>query len=210
MKILAIIGTNRRQGSITKMCKRILEGAIEKGHDIELINLYDYSINHCIGCWKCSKNGECHFKDDFQTLHMKVRAADFIILGCPVYWCNVPGIVKDLFDRYTAIMTFPKGIQTISTRSISEKVKFALNSMKNFGPKNPLDRNKKFLFVVAATYPFRRLSNEIPPVITALKIFAKKMKGKVIRKLVYTDTLIRFRDKESRILKRAYKIGKRL
>ena len=210
MKILAIIGTNRRHGSITRMCKQILLGAREKGHQTELINLYDYTINHCIGCWKCSKTGKCHFNDDFTEVYFKEQEADIIILGCPVYWGDVPGIVKDFIDRHTALMTVPEGIQKIGQQKLLDKVKFALNGLKNFGPKKPQDHDKKFLFVIAATCPFRRLLNEIPPTISTLKIFTKKMAGKLKKKLIYTDTLIRFRNKEERIMKKAYTIGKNL
>ncbi|NHK31512.1 MAG: flavodoxin family protein [Asgard group archaeon] len=210
MKILAIGGTNRRQGSISRMTKKTLEGAMVNGHETELLNLYDFTINHCLGCWKCSRSGKCHFKDDFEVLHEKMQKAEIVIIGCPVYWGDVPGIVKDFFDRHTAIMSFPDGVESIREKTFARKIKFALNSMKSFGPKNIEDRHKKFLFIISATTPFKRLFNEIPSVITTLKIFTKKMRGKIIGKLIYTDTLIRFKDKESKMMKRAYKIVRRL
>lgn len=37
-----------------------------------------------------------------------------------------------------------------------------------------------------------------------------KFRGKIIRKLVYADTLIQFRDKDAKMINRAFEIGKRI
>ena len=112
MKILAIIGTNRKKGNITKLCEKILEGANENGHQSELINLYDYKINYCRGCWACTSNGECSQKDDFNQVYNKVVDADVIIISSPVYWGNITAIMKNFFDRHTAKMTIHLTVRT--------------------------------------------------------------------------------------------------
>ena len=210
MKILAIIGTNRRKGNIVKMCEQILAGAESNGHQTELLNLYDFQINYCIGCWACAKNGTCSQKDDFERIFAKLSEADVIVLGSPVYWGNVTGVMKNFFDRHTAKMTFPPDVKVISTKPFLAKIRFALDSLRNFGPKNLEDRRKRFILVSAATYPFRYIMREVPPTIRALKIYVSKLRGRVISTLVYTDTLIQFFNKKERILRRAYKLGKKL
>jgi multimeric flavodoxin WrbA len=59
MKVLAIVGSKRNEGLVSRMCGRIFEGAAANGHQTELINLYDYQIGYCTGCWVCAKLGKC-------------------------------------------------------------------------------------------------------------------------------------------------------
>ena len=212
MKIIAIVGTNRRKGNVTQLCEKILEGANENGHQSELINLYDYKINYCIGCWACSNNGKCSQNDDFEEVYNKVVDSDVVVIGSPVYWGSVTGIMKNFFDRHSSKMAIPPEVRTIYKESFFKKVKFALSSLKNFGPKDEKAKKKKFILVSAATSPFRYflMRNEIPPTIKAMKIYVNKMKGKVIKELVYTDTLIQYRDKKTKMMDRSFKIGKRI
>ncbi|MDI3547392.1 MAG: NADPH-dependent reductase [Halanaerobiales bacterium] len=42
MKVLAVVGTPRRKGLISSLCQRILDGAEENGHQVKMVNLYDY------------------------------------------------------------------------------------------------------------------------------------------------------------------------
>lgn len=212
MKILAIVGTNRKKGNVTKLCEKILEGANENGHQGELINLYDYKINYCTGCWACSNNGNCSQNDDFDQVYNKVVEADVIVIGSPVYWGSVTGIMKNFFDRHSGKMNIPQEVRTIYKESLFKKVKFAIASMKTFGPKDEKARKKKFILISAATSPFRFLlmRDEIPPAINAMKVYVSKMKGKTINKLVYTDTLIQFRNQKAKMMNRAFKIGKRI
>ncbi len=65
------------------------------------------NIGRCRGCGACSgllekgKDNICVFKDDFQTLEDKVREADAIILGAPVYVLQPVGQFKDFVDRFS-------------------------------------------------------------------------------------------------------------
>ena len=68
MNVLAIIGTKRRNGLISTLANKILEGAKENGHTTNLINLYDYKLDYCLGCWSCERKGKCILKDDFNSI----------------------------------------------------------------------------------------------------------------------------------------------
>lgn len=43
-KIIAIIGTNRKNGRVSQVAQKIIDGARENNFKGELINLYDYKI----------------------------------------------------------------------------------------------------------------------------------------------------------------------
>ena len=72
-----------------------MEGAKEAGAEVELINLYDRSLNYkgCMSCFACKikggKKGICSFRDDLQPILQKAIEADVLVCGSPVY-CGYP------------------------------------------------------------------------------------------------------------------------
>ncbi|MCT4688890.1 flavodoxin family protein [Vallitalea sp.] len=63
----------------------------------------------CIGCWKCVEKEKCILKDDFEIIFNKLKDADVIIIGSPVYWGDVSSKMKTFFDRHTGYaMVKPK------------------------------------------------------------------------------------------------------
>ncbi|MCR5129222.1 MAG: flavodoxin family protein [Lachnospiraceae bacterium] len=113
-KILAIQGSYRNNGLTTLMLKYAAEELKKAGYEVEYIRLHDMKIGYCKGCRKCFEIGECVFKDDDMVrISQSIKDADVIILASPVYWANVPAIVKNLFDRMSGTSmeetnTFPK------------------------------------------------------------------------------------------------------
>ena len=113
-KVLAIQGSFRANGFTTTMLKQAIDEAKKAGHDIEYINLHTCNINPCKGCRKCFETAECVFKnDDMVRIADSIKKADIIMLAAPVYWANVPAVVKNLFDRMSGTSmeetdTFPK------------------------------------------------------------------------------------------------------
>jgi len=46
MKTLAIIATRRKNGLISKITSKVIEGAQSSGHETEIINLFDFKIEY--------------------------------------------------------------------------------------------------------------------------------------------------------------------
>ena len=113
-RVLAIQGSFRENGMTTTMLKYAVEEAKKAGHDVEYINLHNCNINMCKGCRKCFETAECVFKnDDLGKIAASIKQSDVILLAAPVYWANVPAVVKNLFDRMSGTSmqetsTFPK------------------------------------------------------------------------------------------------------
>jgi multimeric flavodoxin WrbA len=100
MKILAIHGSPRTIRSTTRrLAGLVLEGAAEGGAETEMIDLADYRVTPCNACEACSFTGTCVFGDDVPALVTRMREADAIILGSPVYIDNISGQMKVFFDR---------------------------------------------------------------------------------------------------------------
>jgi multimeric flavodoxin WrbA len=100
MKILAIHGSPRTISSTTRrLAGLILEGASEAGAETEIIDLADYRVTPCTACEACTLNGVCVYEDDVPALVARMKEADAIIFGSPVYIDNVSGQMKLFFDR---------------------------------------------------------------------------------------------------------------
>ncbi|MBR5349088.1 MAG: flavodoxin family protein [Lachnospiraceae bacterium] len=113
-KVLALQGSFRENGLTSTMLKYAVREAEAAGHDVEYINLHKCKINYCKGCRKCFETAKCIFTDDdLVQIAESIKQADVILLAAPVYWANVPAVVKNLFDRMSGTSmeetnTFPK------------------------------------------------------------------------------------------------------
>jgi len=213
MKVLAVMGTKRKTGSVCRLSREVLRGAQENGHQVELINLYDYNIKFCTGCWSAARTGACALKDDFDEIFTKFTAADVVLLGSPCYWGGVTAIMKNFFDRHTGpAMYKPSGADQFGELSLGGKIRTVLREVKLFGA-YPHLRGKRYIFVTAMTafFPISRLWGDLPATLKAMKIYCKKLNGRLAGKLVYTDTLFRFNPgKEARMMRKAFALGRRL
>lgn len=85
MKILFVNGSPDRQGNTAALAAALL-----KGKEYETLNLVDYRIN---------AYGQTLAGDQFDEVLDKIREADVLVIGSPVYWHNICGSVRNLLDR---------------------------------------------------------------------------------------------------------------
>jgi multimeric flavodoxin WrbA len=102
MKVLAIMGSPRRNGTGTEVVRKIEQRLKEKGEvEIELLHLADADLQPCRGCFSCIKLGEdrCPYRDERIAIEKRIEAADGIMLVSPGYVQNVSGLMKNFMDR---------------------------------------------------------------------------------------------------------------
>ena len=99
-KKVLLITTSLRGGSnsdiLAKECER---GAMQAGHDVELISLKEKKIQFCIGCLACQSKDGCVLKDDIAEIMVKVKEAEVLIFATPIYYYEMCGQMKTLLDR---------------------------------------------------------------------------------------------------------------
>jgi multimeric flavodoxin WrbA len=97
MKVLAINGSHRK-GATLQLLKEALKELEE--FETEVVSLCDYQLNYCKVCNACKKNGGvCVVEDGYQEIEKKMKEADAIVIGSPVYFGSITGMLKTLFDR---------------------------------------------------------------------------------------------------------------
>jgi multimeric flavodoxin WrbA len=104
MLIIGISGSPIKGGKVTIMLQTVLEKAKKMGAETELIFLRDHPVSYCMGCY--SKNPELCNEDVFREmlpyLYEKIKKADGMVLGTPVYWFGPSGLIKNFLDLLTA------------------------------------------------------------------------------------------------------------
>jgi len=104
MKVIGIAGSLRSRSNTLLYVENALEVLGGKGFDTELISLRRKKIKPCNGCYECVKKGRCTIKgDDFDDIVGKMRTAEGIVLGSPVYLSSVVPQMMSLLARATFV-----------------------------------------------------------------------------------------------------------
>jgi multimeric flavodoxin WrbA len=111
MKILAIIGSPRKNGNTYKAVERIKENllAYDKNIEFEYLFLKDCDLKMCTGCFTCISKGErlCPLKDDRDAIMSKMTEADGIVFAAPCFAMGVPAVMKNFIDRFAYTLHRP-------------------------------------------------------------------------------------------------------
>lgn len=113
-KTLAVIGSPHADGMSGKMLQIAVDACRTRGDEVTVLPLYEKNIQFCRGCRKCLDTRECIMKhDDMVEITKLVRESDLIITATPVYWANIPAVLKNFFDRLLGVameetLTFPR------------------------------------------------------------------------------------------------------
>lgn len=105
MKIVAYNGSPKGKRSTTHlMIEEVLKGAHEEGAEVVNYTLSEKNIQHCKGCFHCwyVEKNKCVINDDMVEAISHFQDMDILILGTPLYFDNVSGMLKVFLDRCIA------------------------------------------------------------------------------------------------------------
>jgi multimeric flavodoxin WrbA len=99
MKILGVsAGGVGREGNTDRMVKAILD---KSGHDVEFVKLADLTYSGCKGCVHlCAGPQVCMLDDDAQPYYQKVKDADAVVIGSPVYFSSMNALATAFIERF--------------------------------------------------------------------------------------------------------------
>jgi len=151
MKAIGINGSSRKNGNTSKIIEVIFEVLRNYGIECELIELAQKEITPCKACFKCAGKGNCIFtKDDFCNIMEKMKEADVIILGSPVYSADVTSKMKALLDRGGVVVATNQGL-------LRHKVGCSVAAVRRAGGMTAVDTMNHFflnkeVIIVGSTY----------------------------------------------------------
>lgn len=99
MKIAAILGSPRENGNTGCLIDYALSEINKRGIETEKVLLSRHTVNPCLGHEKCRTFSVCTQKDDAPAILEKMKDADGIILGSPVYFYDMTAQMKAIIDR---------------------------------------------------------------------------------------------------------------
>ena len=164
MKILVLNGSPHENGNVGNAIKNLLLKYDSAANEIVCHNVHGLAFDFCRGCKACRKNGTCVLKDDdAHKIAGEINWCDMLIVGTPVYWGNMSGKLKSLFDRLVGTL------MTETSRGI---------------PK-PLQKGKKAIIVTSCRtpFPFNYIFGQSTGAERALKEILKYSGFKIIKKI---------------------------
>ena len=102
MKVLLVNGSPHEAGCIFTALGEIAAELKKNGVDSEIFQLGTGAVHGCVACRSCFKrdDGHCVFDDDpVNAAADKLKQADALIVGTPVYFSGIAGQVKSFMDR---------------------------------------------------------------------------------------------------------------
>lgn len=86
MSILFINGSPNKNGNTAELAETLMNGKA-----YQTLNLMDYKVYGY---------GQSFEDDQFSQIVEKMKETDTVVIGSPVYWHNMSGMVRNLIDRF--------------------------------------------------------------------------------------------------------------
>lgn len=108
MKVLLINGSPHLKGSTFTALSQVAESLHKESIETELMQIGSKAIRGCIACGKCAQTGYCIFTDDPVNEGIdKLKAADALVVGSPVYYAGPNATVCAFLDRVFFLKSGP-------------------------------------------------------------------------------------------------------
>ena len=99
MKVLLINGSPHVDGVIALALKELSDTLNRCDIETEIIHVGNKNIRGCIACRLCKKTGKCVFDDCVNEIAFKLKDADGLVVGAPVYYGSANSTVVSLLTR---------------------------------------------------------------------------------------------------------------
>lgn len=108
MKVLMINGSPHAKGNTSIALGEMEKIFAEEGIETEILNIGNKDIRGCIACNSCKKTGKCVFDDAVNEAAEKLKEADGLVVGTPVYVGSANGTTVTFLDRLFYSTAFDK------------------------------------------------------------------------------------------------------
>ena len=120
MKVLLINGSPHVDGVIALALKELSDTLNRCDIETEIIHVGNKDIRGCIACRSCKKTGKCVFDDCVNEIAFKLKDADGLVVGAPVYYgsanSTVVSLLTKLFYSINYDLSMKVGASVVSAR----------------------------------------------------------------------------------------------
>ncbi len=151
--LIAINGSPRRNWNTAQLLQHAMQGAQDAGASAEMVNLYALNFKGCTSCFACKlksrPHGSCAMKDDLSPVLEKVKAADAIIFGTPIYFMNLSaGMIAFIERLFFSNYIYSDEIPTVFPKKLPSAFIYTMNMtekhFEQFGMKERLGMYELF------------------------------------------------------------------
>lgn len=147
MKVLLINGSPHVDGVIALALKELSDTLNRCDIETEIIHVGNKNIRGCIACRSCKKTGKCVYDDCVNEIAFKLKDADGLVVGAPVYYGSANSTVVSLLTRLFYSINY----------DLSMKVGASVVSARRSGCTATFDELNKFFTIsgmpiVSSTY----------------------------------------------------------
>lgn len=107
-KVLLVNGSPRPRGCTAAALEEMIRVFEQEGIETELIQIGTKEIRGCIACGKCGRLGHCVFSDLVNETAPRLKEADGLVIGSPVYYGSPNGTLLSFLDRLFYSTSFSK------------------------------------------------------------------------------------------------------
>jgi len=133
MKIIAVNGSPRKSKNTAILLEKALEGARSRGAETTLVHLCDLDYKGCTSCFACKLKdgksyGKCALQDAVSPILRGIEEADAVIMGSPIYLCDVTGQMRAFLERLIfPYITYTKEYPSLFGRKIRTGFIYTMN-----------------------------------------------------------------------------------
>ena len=98
-KVLLLNGSPHPRGCTAAALEEMIRTFEQEGIETELIQVGAKDIRGCISCGKCGQLKRCVFDDLVNEVAPKLKEADGLVVGSPVYYGSPNGTILSFLDR---------------------------------------------------------------------------------------------------------------
>lgn len=104
MKVLAVNSSLRTGGESRSemLLTHLVEGMRKADAEVEVINLREYKVKYCLGCYSCwtKTPGVCRYKDDMSNILLpKFLESDIVVYATPLFHRTFTAPLKTFIER---------------------------------------------------------------------------------------------------------------
>ena len=99
MKVLLLNGSPKAKGNTALALSEMEKVFLQEGIEVETVQVGHLEVRGCMACQGCFKTGRCVIDDIVNELAEKLREADGMVVGSPVYFASANSTLTAVLDR---------------------------------------------------------------------------------------------------------------
>ncbi len=121
MKVIILNGSPRKNGNTALALAEMEKIFAAEGIETETIQVGAMEVRGCVACGSCKKNGRCVFDDEVNKVADKLKEADGLVVGSPVYYASANGTLVAFLDRLFYSAGFDKTMKVGASVAVARR-----------------------------------------------------------------------------------------